>query len=223
MTTGLDGDFEGTFPFEPHYHQAGDVRLHFVDEGPRDARPVLLLHGNGTLELHVPGPDHGAGLRGTPLRGARPHGLRPLGQAALPGRLLARDAIENALALIDEHDLRDVLLVAHDWGGPDRARRRARAPQPPARALPDEHLGLGAARLSATVPARVSHRGTGRDPGARRQPFRRGDPRWHAPPRRRPPDDGGPIARPSRTTGRAPAFWPSSARSRSPSATAARP
>ena len=34
------------FPFEPHYSDIGDgLRVHYLDEGPRDAAPVLLLHG----------------------------------------------------------------------------------------------------------------------------------------------------------------------------------
>lgn len=38
------------FPFAPHYttifDAAGDeIRIHAVDEGPRDAAPVLLMHG----------------------------------------------------------------------------------------------------------------------------------------------------------------------------------
>ena len=33
------------YPFEPHYIEADGVRIHYVDEGPSDAAPVLLLHG----------------------------------------------------------------------------------------------------------------------------------------------------------------------------------
>lgn len=33
------------YPFEPHYVEVDGVRIHYVDEGPRDADPVLLLHG----------------------------------------------------------------------------------------------------------------------------------------------------------------------------------
>jgi hypothetical protein len=33
MAASLDGDFDGTFPFEARYLEAGDVRLHYVDEG----------------------------------------------------------------------------------------------------------------------------------------------------------------------------------------------
>ena len=35
------------YPFEPHYVDLpdGDVRMHYVDEGPDDGEVVLLLHG----------------------------------------------------------------------------------------------------------------------------------------------------------------------------------
>src|SRR6266542_7119291 len=33
------------YPFDPHYIDVGDIRVHYVDEGPSDAAPVLLLHG----------------------------------------------------------------------------------------------------------------------------------------------------------------------------------
>src|SRR5438093_8560657 len=33
------------YPFDPHYVEADGLRVHYVDEGPPDADPVLLLHG----------------------------------------------------------------------------------------------------------------------------------------------------------------------------------
>ena len=41
------------WPYEPHYVgvpdlDGGSLRMHYVDEGPRDARPVLLVHGEPT-------------------------------------------------------------------------------------------------------------------------------------------------------------------------------
>ncbi len=33
------------WPYEPRYVHVGDLRIHYVDEGPRDAAPVVLLHG----------------------------------------------------------------------------------------------------------------------------------------------------------------------------------
>ena len=60
------------FPFEPHYAKidAGDgtgttLRVHYLDEGPPDADPVLLLHGEpswGYLYRHVVPPLVAAGL-----------------------------------------------------------------------------------------------------------------------------------------------------------------
>ncbi len=33
------------FPFEPHYVDIDGIRIHYVDEGPRDAEVILLMHG----------------------------------------------------------------------------------------------------------------------------------------------------------------------------------
>ena len=33
------------YPFEPHYVELDGLRVHYLDEGPADAAPVLLLHG----------------------------------------------------------------------------------------------------------------------------------------------------------------------------------
>jgi haloalkane dehalogenase len=36
------------FAFRPHYKDVGGYRLHYLDEGPRDGQPILLLHGEPT-------------------------------------------------------------------------------------------------------------------------------------------------------------------------------
>ena len=33
------------FPFEPHYVEVEGIRIHYVDEGPKDAEVILLMHG----------------------------------------------------------------------------------------------------------------------------------------------------------------------------------
>jgi haloalkane dehalogenase len=53
--------------FTPHYATVGDgLRLHYVDEGPPDADPVLMLHGEPSwsyLYRHLVPVFAGAGLR----------------------------------------------------------------------------------------------------------------------------------------------------------------
>jgi cis-3-alkyl-4-acyloxetan-2-one decarboxylase len=116
--TALDGDFDGTFPFQAHYLNAGDVRLHYVDEGPRDAAPVLFVHGNPTWSYLWRLP-----LSELPAQGRRCVAFDHMGfgRSDKPPQLrryTLQTHIHNALALIDELDLNDVMLVAHDWGGP---------------------------------------------------------------------------------------------------------
>jgi haloalkane dehalogenase len=36
------------FPYMPKYLMVGDLRVAYIDEGPRDAAPVLLMHGEPT-------------------------------------------------------------------------------------------------------------------------------------------------------------------------------
>ena len=43
--SGQDFTFGGTWPFEPHWLETDGVHIHYVDEGPRDGEPVVMLHG----------------------------------------------------------------------------------------------------------------------------------------------------------------------------------
>ena len=36
------------FHYKPNYHEWKDMRMHFIDEGPKDAPVMLLLHGMPT-------------------------------------------------------------------------------------------------------------------------------------------------------------------------------
>jgi cis-3-alkyl-4-acyloxetan-2-one decarboxylase len=118
MVGDLDGDFQGTFAFEQNYLDARDCRLHYVDEGPRDGAPLLFLHGNPTwsyLWRHPIAELSGKGHRCVALD------HMGFGRSSKPPHLSAyslRRHVENAIALIEALDLRDVTLVAHDWGGP---------------------------------------------------------------------------------------------------------
>ena len=41
-----DWSFGGTWPYEPRWLFTDGIRIHYVDEGPRDGEPVVLLHGS---------------------------------------------------------------------------------------------------------------------------------------------------------------------------------
>lgn len=122
---------------------AGRV-LHLIDHGPPDARPVLLVHGNPTWSFlwrkvieRLPGlrcvaPDLlGFGLS-SKLPRSRDHQL---------ARHL--DALEE---LVRALDLRRVVLVGQDWGGPMVVGVGARQP--------DRVAGLVLGNTSVLVPAR---------------------------------------------------------------------
>jgi cis-3-alkyl-4-acyloxetan-2-one decarboxylase len=115
---GLETDFGGTFPFEPRYVQSGDVRLHYVDEGPADAPTLLFVHGNPTWSYMW---RHQIGALSDQGRRCVAFDHMGFGRSDKPPHLAGYSLhahIEHARTLVEELDLRDVTLVAHDWGGP---------------------------------------------------------------------------------------------------------
>jgi len=118
MTRPLNGDFGGTFPFEARFLDAAGVQLHYVDEGPADAPPLLFVHGNPTWSYLWRRPIAELSARGHRCVAFDHMGF---GRSDKPPQLSAYSLerhVGNALALIDALDLTDVTLVAHDWGGP---------------------------------------------------------------------------------------------------------
>ncbi len=110
--------FGGTWPFEPRWLGVDGVHLHYVDEGPRDGEPVLMLHGVPTWSYlyrrFIP-PLADAGYR------AIAYDHLGFGRSDKPlstdGYSLAR-WIRHLGALVDALELDDVTVVLHDWGGP---------------------------------------------------------------------------------------------------------
>ncbi|CAN5493956.1 haloalkane dehalogenase [soil metagenome] len=105
------------FPFTPHYVDIGDgLRVHYVDEGPRDAPVVLMLHGEPTwsyLYRHMIGPVAAAGYRAMAPdligfgRSDKPVAARDYSYAAQVGWMRA---------WIEALDLNRIVLVCQDWG-----------------------------------------------------------------------------------------------------------
>jgi len=115
---GLETDFEGTFPFEPRHIEAGDVRIHYVDEGPRDAPTVLFVHGNPTWSYMWRRPIAALSAQGRRCVAFDHMGFGRSDKPPHLGRYSLQAHIEHARRLVEQLDLTDVTLVAHDWGGP---------------------------------------------------------------------------------------------------------
>lgn len=110
------------FPFEPHYvevddGEGGTLRVHHLDEGPADAAPVLLMHGEPTwsyLYRHVIPVLVEAGHR------VVAPDLVGMGRSDKPtersDHTYARQVGWMRETLFDRLDLRDITLFGQDWG-----------------------------------------------------------------------------------------------------------
>lgn len=105
----------------------GPMSMHICEQG--QGRPVLLLHGNPTWSFLYR--KVFAELAGEPLRLIAPD-LIGLGLSDKP-REGSRHTLEGHArwlgTLVDTLDLRDVILVVQDWGGPIGLRAFAERPE----------------------------------------------------------------------------------------------
>src|SRR5215211_7505033 len=118
MTAEVDWTFGGTWPYEPHWFDSPDGRMHYVDEGPRDGSTVVLAHGNPTwayLYRNFIGPLSQAGHRAI----AFDHlGFGRSDKPDRPELYTIRRHCERAEALLESLQLREATVVPQDWGGP---------------------------------------------------------------------------------------------------------
>ena len=106
------------YPYRSRFVTVNARRMHYIDEGPPDAPPMLLLHGNPTwgylwrdtvppllaAGYRVVVPDQiGFGLSEKP----HDHSVHTLDNHTA-----------NLVALLERLDLQGVTFVCHDWGGP---------------------------------------------------------------------------------------------------------
>jgi haloalkane dehalogenase len=111
------------FPFAPHYAEVTDkdtgtkLRLHYIDEGPRDAAPVLLMHGEPSWSYlyrkFVP-----------PLVAAGHRVVAPdligFGKSDKPADRNDYTYERHVQWMSDwltDLDLKDITLFCQDWGG----------------------------------------------------------------------------------------------------------
>src|SRR6056300_557325 len=108
--------FNGSWPFKPNFYEGNGFLQHFVDEGPKDADPIIMLHGEPTwgyiYRKFIPAlaeknriivPDHmGFGKSETPQ----------------DKDYTLKTHVENLSGLIDFLGLKNVTFIGQDWGGP---------------------------------------------------------------------------------------------------------
>lgn len=111
------------YPFAPNYVQVETtgiepLRMHYVDAGPADGPVVLLVHGQPTwsyLYRHVIRVLAAAGLR---VIAPDNIGYGRSDKLTEPTDYTFKRHVDWLHGLVTGLDLRDVTLVAQDWGGP---------------------------------------------------------------------------------------------------------
>jgi haloalkane dehalogenase len=110
------------FGFDPNYlhlddTEGGQLRMHYLDEGPSDAAPVLLLHGEPTwcyLYRHMIPVFTAAGHR------VLAPDLIGFGRSDKPTRradYTYQRHVDWMVGWLQQVDLRAITLVCQDWGG----------------------------------------------------------------------------------------------------------
>jgi pimeloyl-ACP methyl ester carboxylesterase len=113
-----DFTFGGTWPFEPRWLETDGVHIHYVDEGPRDAEPVVMLHGVPTwsyLYRRFIRPLAAAGFRAIAYDQL---GFGRSDKPESPDDYSIERWAYHLEALVETLGLDRVTLVMHDWGGP---------------------------------------------------------------------------------------------------------
>lgn len=111
------------YAFTPHYcsvHDAhrGEVRMHYIDEGPRDCPVALLLHGEPTWSFlyrkMIPI------ITAAGFRAVAPDyiGFGRSDKLPLRSDYSYQKFVDWLCAFIERLDLRHITLVCQDWGGP---------------------------------------------------------------------------------------------------------
>lgn len=124
-----DWTFDGSWPYAPKWFESADGRMHYVDEGPREARPVVMVHGNPTW-----GYLYRRFIEAVTQAGYRAVVLDHLGfgrseKPDQPELYRVPRHADRCEALLESLDLDDATLLVQDWGGPIGLAWAARHPE----------------------------------------------------------------------------------------------
>lgn len=104
------------FPFDENFFETDEgFRLHYVDEGPRESDPILMVHGNPSWSF----------LFRDVIKNLSPDyrcvAVDHLGCGKSENPIIAQYNLEHHVnrlcQLVEELDLKDITLLLHDWGG----------------------------------------------------------------------------------------------------------
>jgi haloalkane dehalogenase len=111
------------YDFEPHFvtlddQEGGTLNMHYIEAGPADGQPVVMIHGNPTWSFmwrKIVPQLAAAGYRAIAID------LIGMGRSDKPTRMedytIARHENWVREALFDKLDLTGAHFVLHDWGG----------------------------------------------------------------------------------------------------------
>ena len=108
--------FEGTWPFSPNFFDGNGYLQHYVDEGPRKASPIILLHGEPTwgylYRKFIPELSKSYRVIVPDMMG--------FGKSETPQNkeYTLKTHVENLSGLIEHLKLNNITFVGQDWGGP---------------------------------------------------------------------------------------------------------
>ena len=108
--------FKGTWPFLPNFFDGNGFLMHYVDEGARQANPIILLHGEPTwgylYRKFIPELSKSYRVVVPDMMG--------FGKSETPQdkEYTLKTHVENLCGLIDHLKLTNITFVGQDWGGP---------------------------------------------------------------------------------------------------------
>jgi haloalkane dehalogenase len=114
----MDWSFGGLWPYEPRWFDSDEGRMHYVDEGPRDGKPVVMVHGNptwGFLYRNFIPPLVEAGHRAIVIDHL---GFGRSEKPDRPGVYTIERHARRMEALLGSLELSEATVVPQDWGGP---------------------------------------------------------------------------------------------------------
>jgi haloalkane dehalogenase len=117
------------FPYTPNYFDIDGVRMHFVDEGPKDAPVALLMHGMPTWSyLYRNMIPH---LRAAGYRCVAPDhiGFGRSDKVTDPQWYNIARHTANITRLVTHLNLNNITLFVQDWGGPTGLAQYATMPE----------------------------------------------------------------------------------------------